>query len=306
VSHADLIQAVSSPPRPFGRHLSGYCPSAWRTTKGDVTTTIAVIGATGTAGSRVIARLRGRDIAVVEACRAHGIDLVSGQGLSEALAGVDVVIDVSDPKQADDDDDTAGTIITAAHNLVDACTSQGIERLVVSTLAAIDDPVFDGIPFFTAKRAAEEIVLDSPVRATIVKSTQWHEFATNTAAVTFDDHEVVAEDWLIQPIAADTVADVLVEAALGQTRTPRTISSPQRIRLPELVSKLLAWRGDHRRLRVVQPALTALAQGALLAPDHAILLGPDVDAWLHTQPGAGAETGPRGEDSDKHANGPGA
>ena len=77
-------------------------------------------------------------------------------------------------------------------------------------MAGIKDGVFDGLAYCTAKRAAEKIVLDSPVPTTIVKSTLWHECATNPAAVVFNDREVVAEAWLIQPIAADTVADVLV------------------------------------------------------------------------------------------------
>ena len=153
---------------------------------------------------------------------------------------------------------------------------------MVLTNAGIEDPTLDGSPYYAAKRAAKEIVLAGPVPTTIVTSTQWHEFATNPAAVSWNDDEVVTEDWLIQPIAADTVADVLVEAALGQTRTPRTITGPQDIRLPELTSKLLASQGDGRRVRTVQPALTALAGGALLAPKHAMVLGPDVDTWLNT------------------------
>jgi uncharacterized protein YbjT (DUF2867 family) len=148
--------------------------------------------------------------------------------------------------------------------------------------------VFDGLPYYSAKREVEQIVLNSPIPATMVKSTQCYEFATSPVAVTFDDREAVAEDWLIQPIAADTVADVLVEAALGQSRAPRTITGPQVIRLPELVSKLLARQGDCRSVRAVQPPLAALARGALLAPDRAIVLGPDIDTWLHTLGPTGA------------------
>ena len=247
-----------------------------------MTTTIAVIGATGTAGSRVIARLKGRDITVVEISRAHGVDLITGHGLSEALAGVDVVIDVANPISTDDHVDVADHLATAYRNLVGACASQGVQRLVVSTVAGIEDPVFDGVPCFVAKRTAEEVVLEGPVPAAIVKSTQWYEFASSPAAVNFDDGEVIAQDWLIQPIAADTVADVLVEAALGQTRGPRTITGPEAIRLPELVSKLLASQGDDRRVRVAEPALAAFSRGALLAPDHAVVLGPDLDTWLET------------------------
>ena len=141
-------------------------------------------------------------------------------------------------------------------------------------MAGIEDPVFDGLVYRRAKRAAEKIALDSPVPTTIVKSTLWHECTTNPAAVAFNGREVVAEDWLIQPVAADTVADVLVEAALGQSRMPRTITGPEPVRLPELVTKLLASRGDPRPLRAVQPVLTGLAIGALLALDHAVALGP--------------------------------
>jgi len=245
-------------------------------------TTVAVIGSTGTAGSRVIARLRGRGVGVGEISRVNGVDLITGYGLAEALRGVDIVIDVSDPMPDDDESDLIDTVITATQNLVGACASQGVDRLVVSTIVGIENPDFDGYPYFEAKRAAEEIILAGPIPATIVKSTQWHESATHPGAVVHNDGEVVVQDWLIQPIAADTVADVLVEAALGQTRTPRVITGPQVIRLPDLASKALAAQGDARRVRAAQPALTPLDVGALLAPDHAVVLGPDVDTWLDT------------------------
>ncbi|OBG29721.1 NmrA family protein [Mycobacterium sp. 852002-51057_SCH5723018] len=251
-------------------------------------TTIGVIGSTGTAGSRVVARLKARDVAVVEISRAHGVDLVSGRGLLQALEGVDVVIDVSHPMPEDRWSTVTQAVATAARNLVGTCAAHDIQRLVVSCVAGVEDPVFDGFAYYEAKRAAREIVLESPVPATIVKSTQWYEFATNPVAVTYGDDEVVVQDWLIQPIAADTVADVLVEAAVGQTHGPRTITGPQAMRLPDLTARLLNRQGDARRVRTVQPPLAPLASGALLAPDHAIVLGPDVDTWLHTLAPAGA------------------
>jgi uncharacterized protein YbjT (DUF2867 family) len=247
-----------------------------------VTTTIAVIGATGTAGSRVVARLRARDVAVVEISREHGIDLFNGAELSRALQGVDVAIDVSNPVPPDGPSDIAHTLTTASHNIVGACVTQDVHRLVVSTIAGIEDRVFDGFAYYEAKRQAKDILLDGPVPTTIVKSTHWYEFATHHDAVSCDDNEVVVEDWLIQPIAADTVADVLVEAALGQTHTPRAITGPDPIRLPELTSKLLIQQGDPRQVRAVEPAVAALGAGALLAGDRAVVVGPDVDTWLHT------------------------
>ena len=145
--------------------------------------TIGVIGATGTAGSRVVARLRARDVAVVEISRAQGVDLISGRGLFQALTGVDVVIDVSNPMPPDGRSSITQALATATRNLVGTCAAHDIHRLVVSTIDGIEDPVFDGFAYYEGKRVAKEIVLDGPVPATIVRSTQWHEFATNPAAV---------------------------------------------------------------------------------------------------------------------------
>ncbi|KLO33813.1 NmrA family protein [Mycobacterium nebraskense] len=255
-----------------------------------LTTTIAVIGATGTAGSRVVARLKARDVAVVEVSRAHGVDLLDGEGLYRALKGVDVAIDVANPVPDDGQPAITQALATASRNVMGVCSAQGVQRLVVSTMACIDDPVFDGTPYYEAKRAAKEILLDGPVPTTVVKSTQWFEFATCPAGpVNCDGDEVIVEDWLIQPIAADTVADVLVETALGQTPTPRTITGPDAMRLPELTSKVLARQGDNRPVRIVPPPVHALAAGALLAPDHAIVLGPDLETWLRTLVPAGTD-----------------
>src|SRR3981081_1519414 len=116
-----------------------------------MTTTIAVIGATGTAGSRVIARLKGRDITVVEISRAHGVDLITGHGLSEALAGVDVVIDVANPISPAGHVDVADHLAPAYRHQVRGCASQGVQRLVVSTVAGIEQPVFHRVPYDLAK-----------------------------------------------------------------------------------------------------------------------------------------------------------
>lgn len=245
-------------------------------------TTIAVIGATGTAGSRVVARLKSRNVTIVEISREQGVDLFNGPELSQALQGVDVAIDVSNPVPPDGRADITQTLATASRTIMAACTRQEVQRLVVSTMAGIEDPVFDGFPYYEAKRQAKEILLDGPVPTTIIKSTQWYEFATNHDAVTCTADEVIVEDWLIQPIAADTVADVLVESALGQTHSPRTITGPGAIRLPDLTSKLLAQQGDSRQVRTVEPAVAALGAGALLASGHAVVVGPDVDTWLQT------------------------
>jgi hypothetical protein len=84
------------------------------------------------------------------------VDLVSGQGLSRALEGVDVAIDVSNPAPADRWSDISQTLAAATRNVVGACAAQEIQRLVVATIAGIDDPMFDGFPYYEAKRVARK------------------------------------------------------------------------------------------------------------------------------------------------------
>jgi uncharacterized protein YbjT (DUF2867 family) len=245
-------------------------------------TAIAVIGATGTAGSRVTSRLKGLDVTVVEIDRTHGVDLISGNGLSEALRGVDVVIDTSNVLPPDDTLDITEAQTTATHNVVGACAAAEDRRLVLLSIAGIDGPEFDDCPYYSAKRLQAQIALHSGLPTTIVRSTHWYEFAGNPLAVTFTANEVVAQDWLIQPIAADTVAEVLVVAAVGRKSAPRTITGPDVMRLPELTSKMLDAQGDQRRVRTEDPPLAALGDGALLAPNHAAVIGPDVETWIQS------------------------
>ena len=248
---------------------------------------IAVLGATGTAGTRTVSLLAKRGVPVVAISRSTGVDLITGEGLSEALLGVDVVIDVSNAFPADDTVGLHEALTSATSNVVKNCVAQGVDHLVFLSIAGIEDAVFDDFPYYAAKRAQEGIVKESPIRSTIVKSTQWHEFSTNPAAVTFLDNEVLVEDWLIQPVAADTVAEVLVETALNPPGSVvKTITGPEEIRLPELTSRMLAQRGDPRNVRVMAPPLDALSEGVLLAPAHASELGPDIGIWLaslHTE-----------------------
>ena len=242
---------------------------------------VAVMGATGTAGSRVVRRFEARNVPVVEVSRSRGIDLVSGEGLAAALVGVDVVVDASNAFPTDESMELVETLTTATRNVVEACVTRGVARLVFLSIAGIENPVFDDFPYYVAKRKQEEIVGNSNLDATILKTTQWHEFATNPAAVTFYDDEVLVQDWLLQPVAADTVADVLVGEALSpSSENLLSITGPEKIRLPELTGRMLEALGDSRPVRSTEPPLAALSDGVLLAPEDARVVGPDVEIWL--------------------------
>lgn len=244
---------------------------------------IAAIGATGTVGSHVVSKLEDGGADVVEVSRSHGVDLISANGLREALNGVDVAIDTSNPFPPDDSIELQDALAKSAQNVVDACLSEGVRHLVFLSIVGVENPVFDQFPYYAAKRAQEQIVANSDLPSTIVKSTQFDEFAINPAAVTVNDDEVSVQDWLIQPIAAEAVADVLTEIAFSDDRPPtRRIAGPEPIRLPELTIKLLKDHHDSRAIRTIPPQLPELADGVLLASDEAEVLGPSIEEWLGT------------------------
>lgn len=243
---------------------------------------IAVIGATGTAGSHTVAQLNTTDHDVVPLSRSKGIDLHTGEGLVEALQGVSVVIDTSNPIPSDPDADVAETMASATQRLVDASTEAGVEHLVLLSICNIHSPAFDEFPYYLGKRAQEHVIAQTSLSTTLVCSTQWYEFATNPSAVTFHDDRIEAQDWLIQPIAVETVASVLVESAI-QRPERRQIAGPEHIRLPDLTRAYLRSQDDTRPIDSVAPSLPALADGILLAPDDAERLGPTLNGWLEHQ-----------------------
>ena len=242
---------------------------------------IAVIGATGTAGSRTVAKLKSRGIDPVEISRSTEVDLVTGAGLREALAGVEVAIDTSNVLPTDHTVGLHEALTGATRHVVEACAAEGVGHLVFLSMIGVEKPELDDIPYYAAKRAQENIVALGPVPATTVKASRFFESATAPDAVTFERDEVLVPDCLLQPVAADVVAEVLVESALGEPQTTTEfVSGPRPVSLPELTTRYLQRVGDLRPVRTVPAERPALSQGALRAPDEAIIVGPDVRVWL--------------------------
>ncbi|MBO1337862.1 SDR family oxidoreductase [Streptomyces sp. VRA16 Mangrove soil] len=245
---------------------------------------IAVAGATGTVGRKITARLAAAGHTVVPVSRAAGVDLHTGAGLKEALTGADAVIDAANAFPSDPAADVVEVVAGATRLLLDTARDLGVGRFLLVSICNIEDPVFDRHPYYVAKREQEKAVAASGLRGTVVKTTQWHEFATNPAAVAFDDSEVTVGDWLIQPVAADTVADVVAELVVADA-APAVVelSGPETVRLPELTARLLSVRGDRRPVKAVPAAIPELASGVQLAPASARIVGPSIEEWLDTQ-----------------------
>lgn len=239
---------------------------------------IAVLGATGTAGRRIIdaAHHAGHETAALS--RATGVDVHTGAGLVEGLSGSDVLIDASNPFPTAPDADLVEVFSAASTRVATAARQAGVQHLVHVSICNIDQPAFDGYPYFLAKRAQEDAVRSSGVSHSIVRSAQWHEYAMNPGSVTEHADRVEAEDWLIQPIAAASLAHVVMDTA--RDRQPwREVAGPGPVRLPDLTALYLDAIGDSRRVVPVPAALPELAEGILHAPEGAELHGPEASEW---------------------------
>ena len=243
-----------------------------------------MIGASGRLGTRICAHLRRRGFDVVQLSRSLGTDLLGGDDLLDALTGVEVAIDASRPVPRGQED-LLRTLTSASKSLVEACARTEVNHLVFVSIVGVDNRRVAEMEYYRAKRSQEVTVEGGATPYTIVRSTQWYDFATSPVAVQLGPHEARVQDWLIRPVAVDSVAHSISDLAFARTR-PRimSIAGPEVMRLPELTERTLRNRGDNRPVRAVPPAVAALTEGGLLPPRDALIVGPDLDAWLRTSP----------------------
>ncbi|MDO4917131.1 MAG: NAD(P)H-binding protein [Rothia sp. (in: high G+C Gram-positive bacteria)] len=244
---------------------------------------LAVAGATGVIGKVIVQKAEEAGHDVVKLCRAEGVDLLENDGLAETLQGVDAVIDASqvgDPMA----DDPITPIVRAAQNLISACATYEVKRLVMLSINGVEKPELQEFPFYKARFEQEELVRNADFSTTVVRSAQWFEFALNPAASEVTDSEVKAQNWAIQPAAMDSVAQFLVEAAEGRHGEGTVVvAGSERLTLPELTERYLSATDDSREVTTVDAVLPALADGSLHAPDDAVILEPSLDEWLKKQ-----------------------
>ncbi|WP_211217941.1 NAD(P)H-binding protein [Microbacterium luticocti] len=257
---------------------------------------IAIAGGTGTVGRLVveIARAHGHDAVVIS--RSTGVDLVSGDGLDTVLAGVDTVIDVSNTSSMSA---TASVrhFETTTRTLLDAETRVGVRHHIVLSIVGIDDE--KGYGYYQGKRAQERAVAAGRVAYTILRATQFHEFAQQMFERMKFGPFVLVPTMRSQPIAAREVAARLVELAEGAPAGRVTdIAGPRVERMAELARRY--GRAAGLPGRVVELSLPGapgrqMRDGSLLAGTAAEVRGPSYAQWLVEQTGSDGEVkAPRG------------
>jgi uncharacterized protein YbjT (DUF2867 family) len=256
-------------------------------------TKIAVAGATGRVGRHLVDVLEAGGHDVVAMSRSRGVDVVTGAGLAEAMAGVECVIDAATGSSPEQEAATA-FFVAAARNLHEAGERAGVRRMVVVSIIGIDR--FTG-GYSAAKLAHERAMLSGPIPVSVVRAAQFHEFVAQLVDWGRQGEVSYVPRMRTQLVAARTVAEALADLATAPESAPAPgssgapileIAGPREERLVEMAALLAARRGDPVRIEKVSdpadPDHALYETGALLPGPDATLAGPTFEEWLDSTP----------------------
>jgi uncharacterized protein YbjT (DUF2867 family) len=233
---------------------------------------IVVLGGTGLIGSRVVRILQQQNHDVL-AASAKTVDLMTGRGLSEALQGAQVVVDLTNSPSFEDSA-VMKFFQTSAGNLFPAERAAGVRHHVALSIVGADR--MGNIGYMRAKVAQEDAIKSSGVPYTIVRATQFFEFIGSLADAGAQGETVRLSNVLMQPIAADDIAAAVAKVAVQSPRNGYiNVAGPEKRRQDDLARELFRAKGDPRQI-VTDPSLGyfggQIPENALV-PDHDEVLG---------------------------------
>src|SRR5258706_6571210 len=203
---------------------------------------IVVIGGTGLIGTKVVKKLRDKGHEVVAASPSKGINSVTGEGLAQALAGAQVVVDVANAPSWEDKA-VLEFFETSGRKLLAGEAAAGIGHHVALSVVGTDRLLASG--YFRAKMAQEKLIKASPIPYTIVRATQFFEFVSGIAQSATEGQTVRLPPALMQPIVSDDVAAVVADVALAKPLNGMLeLAGPEPIRQDDLVRQFLDAPGD--------------------------------------------------------------
>jgi uncharacterized protein YbjT (DUF2867 family) len=244
---------------------------------------IAVAGATGNIGALTVSALERDGHDVVRISRSLGVDLLKGEGLDEALTGVEAVVDATNAATTDRDE-TLAYFGTTTRNLLAAEERAGVRHHVLLSIVGIAD--IEGNAHYAGKREQERLVAAGPVPWTVVPATQFHDFAAMVASWTEQDGVATIAPLLVQPIAPEDVADVLAEVAAGEPRGRHAdVAGPETQDLVDMARRTNEARGHKVKLVPTWSGLFGLEMsGNALLPGEGARIAPTTfDDWLANQ-----------------------
>jgi uncharacterized protein YbjT (DUF2867 family) len=207
---------------------------------------IVVLGGSGLIGSKLVTLLRQEGQDVVSASHASGLDTVTGEGLDQALAGAQVVVDVTNSPSFEDQA-ALDFFENSGRHIVAAAVKAGVTHLVALSVVGTDRLQESG--YFRAKLAQERLIEASPIPYTILHATQFFEFLPSIADEATVGQTVRVSPARFQPIAA---ADVAATLATIVVRPPVNglveVAGPERVSMADLVQRYLRKTGDARQV----------------------------------------------------------
>src|SRR6201992_131039 len=243
---------------------------------------IVVIGGRGLIGSKGESKLSAQAKERVPAsARRSGVDSLTGEGLANAIAGADVLVDVADSPLFDDEP-VMHFFTTATKNLLAAEQEAGVKHHVA--LSVVGAQIMPDSGYNTAKAAQENLIKDSGRPYSIVRATPFYEFAFGLADSATDGDIVRLAHTLFRPIAADDVAGAVARVAVGQPiNGVMEIAGPEAMGMDDFVRTGLAANGDQRRVvtDAQAPYFGAVIDDHTLAPDkNATIFTTRYSDWL--------------------------
>jgi uncharacterized protein YbjT (DUF2867 family) len=242
---------------------------------------IVVIGGSGLIGSKLVKKLRERGHEVTAASPSSGVNTITGEGLAEALIGASVVVDVTNSPSWED----AAVLKffeTSTHNLLAYEKAAGVGHHVALSVVGTERMLESG--FFRAKIAQENLIKTSSVPYSILRATQFFEFAKNIADFSTDGNRVHLPAVLFQPMSADDVA-----SAVGKVATAPPVNGtveaggPEQFQLDDFIRRALAARQDPREV-IADPNARyfgiKVAERTLIPNDDARLGETKFEDWL--------------------------
>jgi uncharacterized protein YbjT (DUF2867 family) len=248
---------------------------------------IAVAGATGRVGRNTVEVLEEAGHDVVPMSRSTGVDVVTGEGLSEALEGVETVIDAAS-WPTNEQEPATEFFLASARNLQEEGERAGVQRIVVVSIIGADRFTKG---YIASKVPHEQAMRSGPIPVRILRAAQFHEFVPLFLEWGRQGDVIYVPEMRTQLVSARTVAEALAELANGSAPAAEAsagsipeIAGPREESLVDVAKLVAARRGDSVRIEVVSdpddPEQALYASGGLLPSPHAVLAGPTFEQWL--------------------------
>ncbi|MBO9702655.1 MAG: SDR family oxidoreductase [Sporocytophaga sp.] len=245
---------------------------------------ILVIGGSGLIGTKVVAQLQQKGHQVIAASPSTGINTITGEGLAEAMKDTDIVIDLANSPSFEDNA-VLEFFQTSGRNLLRAEINAGVKKHVALSIVGVD--TMQNIGYMRAKMVQEDLIRQSGMPYTIIRSTQFFEFVGGIANQATQGNEVHLSDVKFQPIAADDVAAFVVKYALAEPVNGKIeIAGPDRFDMYKVAERYLQYIKDSRK--VISNGRPEYFGGevnhtALVPAGKAELGAISFEKWLSTQ-----------------------